>query len=114
MPRTRKSCASSAAPSRGSAHGRDDAAHHVVDREADLLRRQQDGLRQAVIRSRPRTSAWFSSSIAIAEPIATLTSSAVRSPDGDAVLASHVALDRRVDVEAADAHRLERDDARRG
>ena len=30
--------------------------------------------------------------------------------DGDAVLAAHVRLDRRVDVEAADAHRLEGDD----
>ena len=31
--------------------------------------------------------------------------------DGDAVLAPHVVLDRGVDVERADAHRLERDDA---
>jgi hypothetical protein len=31
--------------------------------------------------------------------------------DGDAVLAPHVVLDRRVDVERADAHRFERHDA---
>ena len=33
-----------------------------------------------VIRSRPRTSAWFSSSVGSADPMATLISSAVRSP----------------------------------
>ena len=37
-------------------------------------------LGRPVMRSRPRTSAWFSSSVGSAEPMATLISSAVRSP----------------------------------
>ena len=64
-----------------------------------------------VIRSRPRTSAWFSSSVGVGRADRHLHLFGRALADGDAVLATHVGLDGGVDVEAADAHGLERDDA---
>ena len=94
---------------RQAAHHRcDDAGHHIVDREADLLGIQQNGLRQAAHQVAP---AYFS---------LVLVANRVGRTDGhldllggtfadrDAMLAPYIVLNCCVDVETADSYGLER------
>ena len=82
---------------------------------SSIAARTSSGTRRMVfgspdMRSRPRTSALNSSATAAAEPIASLISSAVRSPMA-MPYSPYVRLDRGVDVERADTDRLERNHA---
>ena len=82
-------------------HRGGDAADDVVDGEADLLRGEQHGLRQAghQVTATHLGLALVLGDVGRADGHLDLLGGALA--DGDAVLATHVRLDRRVDVEAA-------------
>ena len=82
MPSARRSCDElGRRPRERLLHRAEDRLDRLVDRLADLLgRRARPSCGMPLMRSRPRTSALYSSSVGNTEPIASLISSAVRSP----------------------------------